>query len=149
MPYDFAFTPIPPARGTLRSDVRKPAAVAALTGNWRGEMVLEGSGEHVPFTLLRDGSSDAAVAGRFLFFATRDVAPTGMKLLEASNRTFVALVGPYYCPREDADVMTIFEGVRDGSQLHGTFYTRVQNWRYALRSGEFTAALADASTRAA
>ena len=35
--------------------------------------------------------------------------------------------------------MTIFEGVRDGTTLEGTFYTRVQNWRDTLRSGAFTA----------
>ena len=149
MANQFAFTPLPPARADRPSDAGKPAAVVALAGNWRGEMVVDGSGDRVPFTLLRDRSSDAAVAGRFLFFATHDVAPTGMKLLEASNNSFVALVGPYYCPRVNAHVMTIFEGVRRGQQMEGTFYTRVQNWRDTVRSGHFTAALADATTRAA
>jgi hypothetical protein len=93
----------------------------------------------VPFTLLRDHTDDAAVAGRFLFFATRDVPPTGMKLLEAANAVFVSLVGPYYCPRENADVMTVFEGTRTDDRIEGTFYTRVQNWRNTLRSGRFVA----------
>ena len=149
MAHQFAFTPLPPSRADMRAEAHKPAAVAALAGNWRGEMVVDGSGDRVPFTLLRDRSSDAAVAGRFLFFATRDVAPTGMKLLEASSNTFVALVGPYYCPRENADVMTIFEGVRCGKKMDGTFYTRVQNWRDTVRSGHFSASQADSSTRAA
>lgn len=145
MPNEFAFTPLPPSR--LES--RLPAPLGALAGNWRGEMLIDGSGERVPFTLLRDHSSDAAVAGRFLFFATKDVAPTGMKLLEAANAVFVALVGPYYCPRENADVMTVFEGTRSGPHIEGTFYTRVQNWRNTLRSGRFTATRVDSSTRAA
>ena len=70
---NYAFTPLPPSR----NDPRVAAAIGALAGNWRGEMVIDGTGEKVPFTLLRDHSSDAAVAGRFLFFATRDVAPSG------------------------------------------------------------------------
>ncbi|MBK6486693.1 MAG: hypothetical protein IPF98_07465 [Gemmatimonadetes bacterium] len=129
--------------------MRLPAPLGALAGNWRGEMIIDGTGERVPFTLLRDQSSDAAVAGRFLFFATRDVPPTGMKLLEAANSVFVALVGPYYCPRENADVMTVFEGTRDGQRIEGSFYTRVQNWRNTLRSGQFSATRAASSTRAA
>jgi hypothetical protein len=134
MPNDYAFTPLPPSR----LDVRR-SPLADLAGNWRGEMILDGSGERVPFTLLRDHTDDAAVAGRFLFFATRDVPPTGMKLLEAANAVFVSLVGPYYCPRENADVMTVFEGTRTDDRIEGTFYTRVQNWRNTLRSGRFVA----------
>lgn len=145
MPNEFAFTPLPPPRLEARSQ----PPLGALLGNWRGEMLLDGSGERVPFTLLRDQSSDASVAGRFLFFATKDVPPTGMKLLEAANAIFVALVGPYYCPRENADVMTVFEGSRTGQRIQGTFYTRVQNWRNTLRSGQFSATRADSSTRAA
>lgn len=145
MPNEFAFTPLPPSR----RDPRLAGPAAALAGNWRGEMVIDGTGERVPFTLLRDQSSDAAVAGRFLFFATKDVAPTGMKLLEAANAVFVALVGPYYCPRENADVMTVFEGTRHGDCIEGSFYTRVQNWRNTLRSGQFSATRADSTTRAA
>lgn len=144
MPNDYAFTPLPPSRLDARS-----APLGALTGNWRGEMILDGSGERVPFTLLRDHTSDASVAGRFLFFATRDVPPTGMKLLEAANAVFVALVGPYYCPRENADVMTVFEGTRRGDSIDGTFYTRVQNWRNTLRSGQFSATRAGSGSRAA
>lgn len=82
MATNFAFTPLPPSR----TDSRKPAAVAALSGTWRGELIDE-NGNHEAFTLLRDASVDAAVVGRFLFFATRDVAPTGVKLLEASEAT--------------------------------------------------------------
>ena len=136
----FAFTPLPPSRSA--------APLSALLGNWRGELVDE-SESREPFTFLRDASSDASVAGRFLFFATRQVAPTGVKLLEASSQAFVALVGPYFCPRENTDVLTVFEGVRRGERLEGTFYTRVLNWRDAVRSGRFVATRAEIGTRAA
>ncbi|MGQ0647286.1 MAG: hypothetical protein ACT4P7_06915 [Gemmatimonadaceae bacterium] len=139
----FAFTPLPPGR----SDARKPSAIAALAGTWRGEMSCEGYKE--AFTLLRDGSSDAAVAGRFLFFATRDVAPTGIRLLEASNSTFVAMIGPYYDPRENGEVVTVFEGLRRGSTIDGTFYVRLHGRRDVLREGRFTATRIDSANRAA
>jgi hypothetical protein len=140
----FAFTPLPVAS----NDVRKPSAVAALAGTWRGETIDE-QGNREAFTLLRDTSSDASVVGRFLFFATRDVAPTGVKLLEASEASFVALVGPYYDPRDDAEVVTIFEGTRRGADIQGTFYTRVHGWRETLRSGQFAATRAGNTHRAA
>lgn len=140
----FAFTPLPPSR----SDARRPAEVAALAGTWRGEMVDE-AGNREAFTLLRDGSNDAAVAGRFLFFVTRDVSPTGVKLLEASNASFVAMIGPYFDPREDGEVVTIFEGHRDGTTIEGTFYSRLHGWRDTLRSGRFSAKRADTAHRAA
>jgi hypothetical protein len=140
----FAFTPLPVAR----NDVRKPSAVAALAGTWRGETIDE-AGNKEAFTLLRDASSDASVVGRFLFFATRDVSPTGVKLLEASESSFVALVGPYYDPRENAEVVTVFEGSRRGTAMHGTFYTRVHGWRETIRSGHFSAVRAGNAHRAA
>jgi hypothetical protein len=144
MATNFAFTPLPPPR----SDARRPAVVAALSGTWRGEMIDE-KGQRESFTLLRDGSIDAAVVGRFLFFATRDVAPTGVKLLEASEATFAALIGPYFDPRENAEVMTVFEGIRRDNVIEGTFYTRVQTWRDTVRQGRFLAKRADTSHRAA
>jgi hypothetical protein len=140
----FAFTPLPIAR----NDARKPSAVAALAGTWRGETIDE-NGAAEPFTLLRDGSSDASVVGRFLFFATRDVAPTGVKLLEASGATFVALIGPYYDPRVNAEVVTVFEGTRNGAVLEGSFHTRVHGWRDTIRSGRFTATRLGSAHRAA
>lgn len=140
----FAFTPLPPSR----SDARRPSAVAALAGNWRGELIDE-HGSREAFTLLRDGSSDAAVAGRFLFFVTRHVAPTGIKLLEASNTSFVALIGPYFDPRENGEVVTVLEGIRRGSTIEGTFYSRLHGWRETFRSGHFTATRTDSANRAA
>jgi hypothetical protein len=144
MPINFAFTPLPPSR----TEAHKPAVVAALSGTWRGEMI-DGNGQREPFTLLRDASVDAAVVGRFLFFATRDVSPTGVRLLEASEATFAALIGPYFDPRDNAEVMTVFEGIRRDNIIEGTFYTRVQTWRDTVRQGRFVAKRADTAHRAA
>lgn len=141
----FAFTPIPPSRTDAG---RRPRAVAALAGNWRGRFIDQ-HGAVEPFTLLRDASLDAVVAGRFLFFSTPDVAPVGVKLLDANDRAFVALIGPYYDPREKADVVTVLEGVRTGPMLEGTWYTRLHNWRDTLRSGQFVAECSDTTTHRA
>jgi hypothetical protein len=59
------------------------------------------------------------------------------------------LVGPYYCPREQTDVLTLFEGIRRGTMIEGTFHTRVVNWRDPVRVGRFLASRADVSHRAA
>lgn len=140
----FAFTPLPPSP----SEFRKPSALASLAGTWRGELRPD-TGEPQPFTLIRDTSSDAAVAGRFLFFVTKAIAPTGVRLLEAANATFVALIGPYYDPREDAELVTVLEGTRRGDVLEGTYQTRWPGSRDIVSEGRFTAARTDSANRAA
>jgi len=141
----FAFTPLPPSRN---DEPHRPAVVDALAGAWRGRFVDE-QGVTDTFTLLRDGSVDASVVGRFLFFSTPRVAPTGVKLLDANDRAFVALIGPYYDPRENADVVTVLEGVRNGATIEGAYYTRHHSWREMIRSGRFVATRADSEHRAA
>jgi hypothetical protein len=141
----FAFTPLPPARPDAPL---RPSAVDALAGTWRGAFIDE-SGTIDSFTLLRDASVDAAVAGRFLFFASPRVAPTGVKLLDANDKAFVALIGPYYDPRENTDVVTVLEGVRSGGEIAGTFYTRTHAWRETVRSGRFNATRVGTVHRAA
>ena len=141
----FAFTPLPAPRS---ESTRRPEVVAGLSGMWRGRFQHE-DGTSEAFTLLRDGSVDSAVTGRFLFFAKTDVAPTGVRLLEAGQRSFVALIGPYFDPHENADVVTVLEGTRDGSSIEGRFYTRVPDWREAVREGAFTAVRSDTTHRAA
>ena len=93
----------------------------------------------VPFTLIRDASVDASVVGRFLFFMTKDVPPTGVKLLEASQSTFVAMVGPYFDPRENGDVVTVFEGRRVDGKISGKFNTRLVRGYRQVRAGKFVA----------
>ena len=141
----FAFTPIPPSRDDA---ARRPQGVAALAGTWQGRFIDQDGATEV-FTLLRDASVDASVAGRFLFFSTPAVAPTGVRLLEANEHAFVALIGPYYDAREQAEVVTVLEGVRNGNVLEGTWYTRLHNWRETLRGGRFVARCIDSAHRAA
>ena len=144
MAISFAFTPIPPARSSL---VHKPAIMAEMAGLWRGQFMDAESSVSTPFTLIRDASVDASVAGRFLFFTSRDVPPTGVKLLEASQTTFVALIGPYYDPAENAEVVTLLEGRRDGDRLLGKYNTRlVRGWR-RTRNGRFAALRSEQASR--
>ena len=130
----FAFTPIPPARASFR-----PPIMSALAGMWRGHLMAADGDVSVPFTLIRDASVDASVVGRFLFFMTKDVPPTGVKLLEASQSTFVAMIGPYFDPQENADVVTVFEGRRVDSKISGKFNTRLVRGYRQVRVGRFVA----------
>lgn len=134
----FAFTPIPPARGAFR-----PPIMSALSGMWRGHLMGANEDVSVPFTLIRDASVDASVVGRFLFFMTKDVPPTGVKLLEASQSTFVAMIGPYFDPSENADVVTVFEGRRIENRIAGKFNTRLVRGYRHVREGKFVAVRAE------
>ena len=135
----FAFTPIPPARSS------RPPIMSALSGLWRGHLMAADDNVSVPFTLIRDASIDASVVGRFLFFATKDVPPTGVKLLEASQSTFVALVGPYFDPNENGEVVTVFEGRREDGKISGKFNTRLVRGYRQIREGKFVAVRETAS----
>lgn len=137
----FAFTPIPPARGSVR-----PPIMSALSGVWRGQLMAAGRDVSTPFTLIRDASVDASVVGRFLFFMTKDVPPTGVKLLEASHSTFVAMVGPYFDPQENADVVTVLEGRREDNRITGKFNTRLLRDYRQVRTGKFAAARAESGS---
>lgn len=134
----FAFTPIPPARGNFR-----PPIMSALSGVWRGHLMAADEDVSVPFTLIRDASVNASVVGRFLFFMTKDIPPTGVKLLEASQSTFVAMVGPYFDPTENAEVVTVFEGRREDSTISGKFNTRLVRGYRQIRIGKFAAVRAE------
>jgi hypothetical protein len=137
----FAFTPIPPARGNTR-----PPIMSALAGMWRGHLMAADDDVSVPFTLIRDASVDASVVGRFLFFMTKDVPPTGVKLLEASQSTFVAMVGPYFDPRENGEVVTVFEGRRVEGKISGKFNTRLVRGYRQIRAGKFVAVRGESGT---
>ena len=134
----FAFTPIPPSRDSFR-----PPIMSALSGLWRGHLMAADDDVSVPFTLIRDASVDASVVGRFLFFSTKDVPPTGVKLLEASQSTFVAMIGPYFDPRENSDVVTVFEGRREAGKISGKFNTRLVRGYRQVRAGKFVAVRAE------
>lgn len=140
----FAFTPLPPTRG----EGRRPAGLAAFAGTWRGELRGD-TGPCESFTLLRDASANSTVAGRFLFYVSHEVAPTAVRLLEASASSFVALIGPYYDPRQGNEMITVLEGIRRGDELTGEFHTRRRGARDNVRSGRFVAVRAERTDRAA
>ena len=140
MSASYAFTPVPPSRAAM---ARRPNIVRDLAGTWRGQMLASDADVSTPFTLLRDTSADSAVIGRFLFFSTPQVAPTGVRLLEASYSTFVAMIGPYYDPAERADVVTVLEGRRQDGRLSGTFTTRLVRGMRTVRTGRFVASRQD------
>jgi len=138
----FDQTPIAAPHDATRQDV-----LAALNGSWRGRLT-DARGAAESFNLQRE-EIDRFVPGRVFLFTTPTGIAAGMRLLEAGERAFVALVGPYFDPAEGAMVVTVLEGTTEPGRLVGTFHTRRYNRRTTLRSGQFTAARADQVSRAA
>jgi hypothetical protein len=130
-----------PGPGTM-SDV-----VAALAGSWRGRLT-DAHGAAESFNLERE-TVDHYVPGQVFLFTTPTGIASGMRLLEAGERSFVGLIGPYFDPAEGAMVVTVLEGAMEQGRLVGTFHTRRYNWRTTLRSGKFTATRAEQVSRAA
>ena len=135
-------TPIPTSRAATRPDM-----VAALQGSWRGRMT-DTRGETESFNLERE-ALDHYVPGQVFLFTTPTGVAAGLRLLEASDRTFVALIGPYFDPSEATMVVTVLEGTSESGRLSGSFHTRRYGWRNTLRSGHFSATLAEKVSRAA
>ena len=135
-------TNIPTSRDETRQDV-----VTALSGSWRGRLT-DARGEAESFNLERE-AVDHHVLGQVFLYTTPTGIAAGMRLLEASDRTFVALVGPYFDPNEAAMVVTVLEGSCEAGRLTGIFHTRRYNWRTILRSGHFTATRVEQISRAA
>lgn len=135
-------TPLPVKRDeTARQDV-----VAALAGSWRGRLTdVYGAAES--FNLER--VDDHRVPGQVFLYTTPTGIAAGMRLLEASERAFVALIGPYFDPTESTMVVTVLEGSCEPGRLTGTFHTRRYNWRDTLRTGAFTASRVEQVSRAA
>ena len=124
-----------------------PEVVAALAGSWRGRLT-DAHGASDSFNLERE-ALDHYVPGQVFLFTTPTGIAAGMRLLEAGERAFVGLIGPYFDPAEGAMVVTVLEGTAEPGRLVGTFHTRRYNWRTTLRSGHFTAASVGQISRAA
>jgi hypothetical protein len=77
---------------------------------------------------------------------TKDIPPTGVKLLEASQSTFVAMIGPYFDPQENGDVVTVLEGRRVDAKISGKYNTRLVRGYRPLRQGKFVAVREDSKT---
>ena len=131
---------------TSRDDTGQDV-VDALSGSWRGRM-SDARGAAESFNLERE-AVDHYVPGQVFLYTTPTGIAAGMRLLEASDKSFVALIGPYFDPIEAAMVVTVLEGTTEPGRLSGTFHTRRYNWRTTLRSGHFTATRVGQISRAA
>jgi hypothetical protein len=136
-------TPIP----VDRDDATRHEVVEALAGSWRGRL-SDARGGAESFNLERE-ALDHRVPGQVFLFTTPTGIAAGMRLLEANERTFVALIGPYFDPAEGGMVVTVLEGTCEPGRLSGTFHTRRYNWRDTLRTGHFIAARVEKVSRAA
>lgn len=121
--------------------------VAALEGSWRGRL-SDTNGASESFNLERE-SLDHHVPGQVFLFTTPTGIAAGLRLLEAGDRAFAALVGPYFDPAEGTMVVTVLEGTCEPGRLEGTFHTRRYNWRDTLKSGRFSATRVEKVSRAA
>jgi hypothetical protein len=125
----------------------QPDVMASLSGSWRGRLT-DTYGAAESFNLERE-AVDHFVPGQVFLFTTPMGIAAGMRLLEAGERAFVGLIGPYFDPVEGAMVVTVLEGTTEPGRLVGTFHTRRYNWRNTIRSGHFTATRVDQISRAA
>src|SRR5512134_1101302 len=82
--------------------------VGALSGSWRGRMT-DDHGLAESFNLERE-AVDHYVLGQVFLYTTPTGIAAGMRLLEANEHSFVALIGPYFDPTEAAMVVTVLEG---------------------------------------
>ncbi|HEX9563391.1 MAG TPA: hypothetical protein VF981_05455 [Gemmatimonadaceae bacterium] len=125
----------------------QPDPVPDLAGAWRGRLV-DAFGNAESFNLQRD-STDHRLPGQFQLFSTPDGLVAGARLLEASQRTCVVLIGPYLDPGAGIPVVTVLEGAHCEGSMEGTFHTRRHGDRETVRMGHFTATRIGSVTRAA
>lgn len=122
------------------------SVVAALAGSWRGRL-QDAPGAVESFNLER--ATTERVPGQVFLFTTPAGVAAGVRLLEAADRAFVAMVGPYFDPAEGAMVVTVLEGTCEPDRLEGAFHTRRYNWRDTIRQGRFSATRVEPVSRAA
>lgn len=140
---------MPSTRERIRPVTRsaQPNPAEDLSGAWRGRLVDE-TGATESFALQRD-ARDHRLPGQFQLFTTPQGVVAGARLLEASDRTVVVLVGPYLDPASGLPVVTVLEGARADGTMEGTFHTRRHGDRETVRTGRFTAMRTGPVTRAA
>jgi len=130
-----------------RDETTRQDVVAALHGSWRGRL-NDALGEPESFNLECE-HRDHQVPGQVCLFTTPAGIVAGVRLLEAGERAFVALIGPYFDPVEGTMVVTVLEGICEPGQLSGAFHTQRYSWRDTLRRGQFTATRVEQISRAA
>lgn len=101
-----------------------PQVVANLSGLWKGTLFGAGDDAETPFSLHQERErAEGAVVGQLAFTGSQ-AAPANVQLLEASATTYVALVGPYYDPKSNAEMVTVLEARTTGDRLYGTYSVR-------------------------
>ena len=99
-----------------------PSAVLALSGAWRGALYPSDSHTGLPFSIVLEATPEGLSVGRFAFTSTM-IPRAEAKLLEAGDASFVLLIGPYYDPYIESDMLTRVEGRRAGDRIFGELYT--------------------------
>jgi len=99
-----------------------PGAVLALSGAWRGALYPSDSHTGLPFSIVLEATPDGLSVGRFAFTSTM-IPRAEAKLLEAGEGSFVLLIGPYYDPFLESDMLTRVEGRRAGDRIFGEMFT--------------------------
>lgn len=101
--------------------VRPEARLAAIyTGTWHGVSWRDGSDLAMPWTLVQYAELDGSIVGR-LTFDGLTIPPAEVKLVEATDSTYAALIGPYFSPTVGADVVTRVTGTTRGDRIVGTW----------------------------
>ncbi len=117
-----AYTPLVRGSSAAERHTLEPRVIAQLAGTWNGTLFLSDSDRGTPFSLTQHPTWEL-YRGTLAFPKTL-LEPADVRLLEASDTTFVALAGPYFDPDVQDDMLTLIEARRDGNRLWGSFCSR-------------------------
>jgi len=125
-----------------------PQVMSNLSGLWKGTLISAADDAETPFSLHQEKEqTEGAVIGR-LAFAGPQPASADVQLLEASATTYVALVGPYYDPASNAEMVTVLEARTNGDRLYGTYSVRPSIGGRRTAQGRFVATRSSSSAAA-
>ena len=91
-------------------------------GAGRGALYPSDSHTGLPFSIVLEATPEGLSVGRFAFTSTM-IPRAEAKLQEAGEGSFVLLIGPYYDPFPESDMLTRVEGRRAGERIFGELYT--------------------------
>lgn len=98
----------------------EPRLAELYTGTWHGVSWRDGSDLAMPWTLVQRAELDGSIVG-LLTFDGLTIPPADVKLVEATDSTYAALIGPYFSPTVGADVVTRVAGTTNGNRIVGTW----------------------------
>ncbi len=115
----------------------EPAAVSTVAGMWSGIVFESDADPGTPFTLLQVRQRDGTLAGQ-LAFTGSTIPLADIRVLEATEERYVALVGPFTNARDSVQLVARLEGQVTGQTMTGTVYSRSINGGKAYK-GRFRA----------